>query len=115
MIFDQVEHEFDAFRNHIPHRHHDQATAGTENHPMPVLSDVKNIIAALDANPLIGAIAERNLGTLLNPAEVTAVANFVRDLENAKRPQVAAAQHQPQTPTAPSGTAVAAPVQRPIA
>lgn len=101
-----LEHPFDAFR-----RPHDQAaTAGTENHAMPVLSDVKNIITALEANPLIAAIAETGIGTLLTPAEVTAVVRFIRDLEDAKRPQAAAppqpvtlihpATQQP-TPTAP--------------
>lgn len=105
-----IEHPFDAFHRH----HHDQAdTAGTGNHPMSVLGDVKNFIGALDANPLISAIAERNLGITLNPREVTAVANFVRDLENAKRPEVV--NSPPAPPQNPPGNAPQQqPVQRPI-
>jgi len=79
-----IEHPFNAF-----HRHHDQAAATAGKDTPMILTDVKNIITALEANPLIAAMAEHNLGTILSPAEVTAVAAFVRALEDAKRPQAA--------------------------
>lgn len=105
-LVNMADHVFGPF-----HRHHPTATitATHKETSVSVFGDIKNVLSALDANPLIGAIAERNLGTLLEPAEVTAVANFVRDLENAKRPQASA----PPTPL--QQVTQQQPVQRPIA
>jgi hypothetical protein len=81
-----IEHPFDAFHRH----HNDPVRATQETHNMAassVLSNVKAVIESLEHNQLIGAIVDRNLGTMLTPAEVNAVANFIRELEDAKRPQ----------------------------